>query len=215
MARPRQKLNERKEAEAVRRRLKKEPPGWRRERLVAVQLGLEGGQSLAQIATAVPRARSTIQEWFSRFREGGVELLLRDERAENRGAAGLLPEQARAGLATGLERGTWRTGSQIQRWLHQRHGLAAALPTVYKWLGKAGARLRVPRPSHVRKDPAAAETFKAGFLERRRALRLPKTRPRRSLCGAAQCGCWMTAARDSARPFGRRPKCRSLAAPSL
>jgi len=176
MARPRQKLNELKEAEAVRRRLKREPAGWRRERLVAVQLGLEGEQSLEQIATAVQHARSTIQEWFSRFREGGVALLLRDERAGNRGAVGLLDGEARKQLEAGLERGTWRTGPEIQRWLYKMHGITAALPTVYKWLGKAGARLRVPRPSHVKKDPAAAETFKAGLLESLRALHLPKAR---------------------------------------
>jgi putative transposase len=177
MARPRQKLDERKQAEAVRRRLKTEPPGWRRERLLAVQLGLEGEQSLEQIAAAVSHARSTIQEWFARFREGGLELLLRDERAGNRGAEGLLDEDASKQLEAGLERGTWRTGPEIQRWLHKAHGIAAALPTIYKWLGKAGARLRVPRPSHVKKEPAAAESFKERLVEKLRALELPKERP--------------------------------------
>lgn len=74
MARPRQKLEE--------------PPGARRERLMAVQLGLLGEQSLEQIAAAVGRARSTIQEWFARYRKGGVEGLLSDGRAGNPGAEG-------------------------------------------------------------------------------------------------------------------------------
>jgi transposase len=177
MARPRQKLDERKQADAVRRRLKKEPPGWRRERLLAVQLGMEGEQSLDQIAAAVSHARSTIQEWFARFREGGLELLLRDERAGNRGAAGLLEAEAKKQLEAGLSRGTWRTGPEIQRWLHKAHGVTAALPTIYKWLGKAGARLRVPRPSHVKKEPAAAESFKEDLAGRLHALQLPRGRP--------------------------------------
>lgn len=58
---------------------------------MAVQLGLMGEQSLEQIAAVVGRARSTIQEWFARYRKGGVELLLGDGRAENRGAEGLWP----------------------------------------------------------------------------------------------------------------------------
>lgn len=177
MARPRQKLDKPKQADAVRRRLKKEPPGWRRERLLAVQLGLEGGQSLEQIAETVSRARSTLQEWFARFREGGLELLLRDERAGNRGASGLLEAEAKGQLEAGLARGTWRTGPQIQRWLHKAHGVTAALPTIYKWLGKAGARLRVPRPSHVKKEPAAVDAFKEHLVECLRALQLPKERP--------------------------------------
>ncbi len=147
MARPRQKLDTRKQAEAVRRRLKEEPPGWRRERLLAVQLGLEGEQSLEQIAVAVGHARSTIQEWFARFREGGLELLLRDERAGNRGAQGLLDEEAKKQLEAGLERGIWRTGPEIQRWLHKVHGVAAALPTIYKWFLKSRRAAAGPAPT--------------------------------------------------------------------
>jgi transposase len=174
MARPRRKLDERKEAAAVRRRLKEEPPGWRRERLLAVQLGLEGEQSLEQVAVAVGHARSTIQQWFERFRAGGVEGLLHDERAANRGAEGLLDAETQKQFEAGLERGTWRTAPEIQRWLHKAHGVKAALPTVYRWLGKAGARLRVPRPSHCKKEPAAAEAFKESLVARMHALELPK-----------------------------------------
>ena len=39
--------------------------------------------------------------------------------------------------------------------------MEVALPTVYKYLGKCEARLKVPRPSHAKKDAAAAETFKS------------------------------------------------------
>lgn len=45
-------------------RLKKEPAGWRRERLLAIKLGLEGEPTLEQIAAGVGHARSTVQEWF-------------------------------------------------------------------------------------------------------------------------------------------------------
>src|SRR5262245_37254197 len=109
MARPRQKLDEHQEADAVARRLKKELPGWRRERLLAVQLGMEGELGLDEIAGAVGRARSTIQEWFARFRGGGLERLLSDGRAGNPGAEGLLHGKALEELHAGLAQGAWRT----------------------------------------------------------------------------------------------------------
>ena len=71
-------------------RLKTEPPGWRRECLLAVQLGLAGELSLDQIARSAGRARSTIQEWFDAYRTGGVDALLRDGRADNPGQPGKL-----------------------------------------------------------------------------------------------------------------------------
>ena len=144
---------------------------------MAVQLGLMGEQSLEQIAAAVGRARSTIQEWFARYRKGGVELLMGDGRAENRGAEGLLDEGMKKQFEAGLDKGLWRTAPQIQQWLGKEHGVAAALPTIYKWLGKAGARLRVPRPSHIKKDPAAAEAFKEELTAGLQALELPAGRP--------------------------------------
>jgi len=139
---------------------------------MAVQLGLMGEQSLEQIAAAVGRARSTIQEWFARYRKGGPPLLLGDARAQNRGAEGLLSAQVREQFEAGLRKGLWRTAPQIAQWLRKEHGICAALPTIYKWLGKAGARLRVPRPSHLKKDPAAGEAFKAQLAARLRAIEL-------------------------------------------
>jgi hypothetical protein len=53
MARPRTKLDRSGEADLVIRRLETEPPGARRERLLAVRLGLAGELGLAQIAQAV------------------------------------------------------------------------------------------------------------------------------------------------------------------
>ena len=48
-------------------RLKREPAGWRRERLLAVKLGLEGRLTLEEIAAHLGRARSCIQGWLDCF----------------------------------------------------------------------------------------------------------------------------------------------------
>lgn len=44
---------------------------------------------------------------------------------------------------------------------------------VWRWLKKAGGVLLVPRPSHSKKDPAAAERFRSGLSEKLESLELP------------------------------------------
>src|SRR3989440_12804650 len=105
MARPRQKLDWHRQCVSLQKQLKEEPPGWRRERLMAGQLGLLGEQNLEQIAAAVGRGRSTLQEWVSRYRQGGTPLLLEDRRAPNTGAQRLLGAEGRGPVAAGLGQG--------------------------------------------------------------------------------------------------------------
>jgi len=175
MSRPRAPIDRAKESQSVLQGLKKEPSGWKRERLLAVKLGLEGEASLDQIATALGRARSTIQIWLDRYREGGLGRLLEVRRG--RGPASELSEEAARDLRAGLVAGRWRTARQVREFLAKEHQLQASLSAVYKYLGKAGARLRVARPVHLKKDPAAAEAFKVTLAEKLTALELEPGRP--------------------------------------
>ena len=101
MARPRAKLDRCGEADLVRRRRHTEPPGARRERLLAVQMGLQGELGLDRIAQAVGRARATIQTWFDTYRQGGVDALLYDARRDNPGRPSELSGAALAEFAEG------------------------------------------------------------------------------------------------------------------
>lgn len=177
MARPRKILDEKKQSQQVLALASTEPAGWRRERLLAVKLGLEGELGLEKIAQAVGRARATIQTWFDAYRAGGVEGLLENHRGENTGPQSWLQGEAKAELLAGLARGRWRTASQLQCLLAKEHRLEVALSTVYKYLGKAGARLRVPRPSHAKKNPAQSAAFKSELAQRLEALCLEPGRP--------------------------------------
>lgn len=177
MGRPRAKLDECGEADLVVRRLHHEPPGARRERLLAVQLGLAGEWGLDRIAQAVGRSRATIQTWFDTYRRGGVDALLYDARQDNPGRPSALSGLALVELQKGLEAGRWRTVPQLQRWLAQVHGVKLALSSLYDRLGKVGARLRVPRKAHVKKDPAAPSEFRTELGAKLTALALPPDRP--------------------------------------
>lgn len=94
--------------------LKTESPGWRRECLLAVQLGLQGQHSLDQIAAATGRARSTIQTWFDTYRRGGVDALLHDARNDNTGGPGggpatvpSCPPRRNISGVSSIARGAW------------------------------------------------------------------------------------------------------------
>ncbi len=159
MGRPRNKLDSKAQASEVIDRLETEPPGWKRERLLAVKHGLEGEMSLEEIAVAIGRARSCIQRWFDIYRSGGLKRLLQKGHAG--GVESALKASVAAEMKEKLKEGKWRRAADVKSWLAQKHGVEVSLPTVYKYLGKCEARLKVPRPSHTRKDAAAAETFKS------------------------------------------------------
>lgn len=80
-------------------------------------------------------------------------------------------------LVAGLKAGRWRTAGQVAVWLQAEHGIEQAAQSLYRWLGKAGGALRVPRPAHVLQNPPAATAFRAELAERLEKLALPKDRP--------------------------------------
>jgi transposase len=156
--------------------LKSEPAGWRRERLLAVKLGLEGQLDLEEIAAHLGRARSCIQGWLDRFRCGGLDALLQPPKRGQGPASQLSPELAQA-LRQKLAAGEFRRAADAQRWLLEEGGLPVKLTTVYKYLKKAEARLKVPRPCHEKKDRWAAEAFREALAVHLAALELPLDRP--------------------------------------
>jgi transposase len=175
MARPRARLDTHGQVDAVAARLKGEPAGWRRERLLAVKFGLEGQLGLYEIAERLGRPRSVIQRWFDLLRQGGLERLLHKGRGP--GTPSRLTAEAAAALRQKLAAGTWRRAADAQRWLAETHGVVVGLAAVYKYLKRLGARLKVPRPCHEKHDPAAAEAFKATLGQKLRALKLPASQP--------------------------------------
>ena len=80
-------------------------------------------------------------------------------------------------LAAGLKSGRWRTAGQVAAWLQEEHGIKRAAKSLYRWLGKVGGALRVPRPAHVLQNPLARAAFRAELEERLKRLALPKDRP--------------------------------------
>ena len=103
MARPRKPLDVHGEKNAVLKLHSKEPSGWRRDRLTAIKLGLEGELSLDQIAEGVGRSRSVIQLWFDAYRKGGVAQLL--TKSSGRGRKSVITEQIMEEMKEKLQEG--------------------------------------------------------------------------------------------------------------
>ena len=166
MGRPRKPLDATADAKAVRARLKdKDLEGWQRQRLQAVQLGLGKTLSLPQIAQEAGISPRSVGVWFEAFRQGGVQGLLA-RKPKGSGPASWLDAQSAAQFKAELDKGRWRRAHDARRWLESKLGRKLTLIVTYKYLGKCEARLKVPRPTHTKKDPAKLEAFRAELCEK-------------------------------------------------
>jgi transposase len=158
MGRKREKLDIQNQSKEVLNRLKKEPAGIVRERLLAVSLGLKGDLSLKEIAGRMGRSRATIQTWFDNYRAGGIEGLLPSDAP--RGFPGALHEKARKELQKKLAKGSFRRVEDARVWLEKMHRVSLSQSRVGALLGKLGARLKVVRPRHPNSCDLKRECFR-------------------------------------------------------
>ncbi len=138
-----------------------------KERLQVVQWATGGQHTLADLARLAGRARSTIQVWLGDFSAGGLARLLEREAPPGKPSP-IAAAEVQAQLQAGLQAGQWRTAGQVAAWLKEKHGIERATKSLYYWLGKAGGTLRVPRPCHVKQDPAAAAAFRSELVPKRK-----------------------------------------------
>ena len=166
MGRPRKPLDATADAKAVRARLKdKDLAGWQRQRLQAAQLGLARVLSLPAIAEEVGVSPRTVGSWFEAFRQGGLAGLLA-RKPKGGGPASWLDEPRATEFKAELDKGRWPWAHDARCWLEKKLGRRLTLVVTYKYLGKCEARLKVPRPTHTKKDPARVEAFRAELCEK-------------------------------------------------
>ena len=96
MARKRGKLDFKNETAGIGKRHRAEKTGWKKERLLAIKLLLEGELDIAAVARLVGRHRNSINDWIKLFRNGGIEALLK--RGEGSGRKGKMTAEAKAEL---------------------------------------------------------------------------------------------------------------------
>ncbi|MDP1581567.1 MAG: IS630 family transposase [Candidatus Didemnitutus sp.] len=137
---------------------------WARQRLMVMKLVAQHELSAAQIAEAVGVGRSTVFRYLDKFLEGGVKGLL--HREHKGGPVPTLQGAEREVFLEQLRQGRFRRAKEAQAWIKEHTKRDLALSSVYTLLGKAGGVLKVPRKTHAKKDPLAAEIFKFTLPER-------------------------------------------------
>lgn len=173
MARTRGKLDHKNEAQEVVNRYRTEKVVWKKERLLTIKLLLETDQSYKQVADIVGRARSIVQVWAKAFQDGGLEgLLVRGTTRSGRKSR--LTKAAQEEMVEKLKQGSFRTAKQFQGWLKDEHNVELSEKGIYYHLGKLGGRLKVPRPSHLKKDEHKEHEFRETLAEKLIELNLPK-----------------------------------------
>ncbi len=133
--------------ERIQALLKTEATGWRTQRLVALRLGFDPGNSDDDISEAVGKSKATIYRWFATYREGGLEAVL------TRGYKGTKSvnynEDVQAFLKNGLATSRWNTAVQAQQQLESHFGRRFSYRTVWRWLKKVAGVLRVVRSANA------------------------------------------------------------------
>lgn len=122
------------------------------QRLTALYL-LKSGQAKnrVQVAERLGVDRMSVGHWLSAYETGGLEKLL--ERGYAPGRVSILNEDQQAILRGELQKPKgFQSYVEIQAYIAQTFGIKMNYKTVYAMVhDKWGAKLKVPRPSHVKK----------------------------------------------------------------
>lgn len=103
---------------------------------------------------------ATITRWLNLYRKGGLNQLLEIKKAPGKSA--LISGKPLEALQEKLSEPTgFNSYGEVQTWLQQKYGIRAAYQTVHKTVKyKLGAKLKTPRPSHIKKNEQAEQHFK-------------------------------------------------------
>lgn len=133
-----------------------------KERLqVLYWLKQDHAPSISTIAQAIGKHRSTVQTWLSKYRQGGIELMV--ERGKSLGGVRVIPQWAEAALAKRLEQEDegFRSYGEVQEWLRETLGIEAEYHAVYQMTRyRLKAKLKVVRPQHSKQVSEQREAFK-------------------------------------------------------
>lgn len=134
-----------------------------RDRYRVALLALRGWEKL-DIAEAVGLARSSVETWAYRYRDGGLEALVAKKQ---KGATPRLPrekyEEFKQRMISAPKEGDGvcsLRGKDAVHILNKEFGVSYKLPGVYKLLHRLELSCLTPRPRHEKNDPAKMEAFK-------------------------------------------------------
>lgn len=141
-----------------------ETPSAKERLQVLYWLKQENAPSISAIAKAIGKHRNTLQTWLGMYRTGGIEAML--VVGKSPGGVRVIPQWAEAALAKRLEEPEhgFHSYGEVQQWLEETLGVKAEYHAVYQMTRyRLKAKLKAPRPEHIKQDPQQREAFKKTF----------------------------------------------------
>ncbi|HJW28562.1 MAG TPA: helix-turn-helix domain-containing protein [Saprospiraceae bacterium] len=132
-----------------------------KERIQALYLlRNERAKTLQDLADFLGRSISTIESWLTRYRTKGVLGLLAWNYSGGQPPA--IPEPVLTELREKLSQlPAFKSYGEIQQWLKEEYGLEIHYKTVHQTVHyKLKAKLKVARPTHIKRDDTAVVEFK-------------------------------------------------------
>ena len=131
---------------------------WARRRLLVVRLIAQHDLTVAEIMKVADVSRQTVFTYRDRVVSGGVTKLL--QRGKAPGNRPVVRGAVQAEFLARLAEGKFRRAKDAQAWIKKRTRQSLTESGVRKILRRLGGKLKVPRKSHAKKDPAKAAAFK-------------------------------------------------------
>ena len=149
-------------AETLKKLLKNAKTPQEKERIETIYwLKTKTVETVKQIAIMLGRNRVTVQKWLRKYREGGLNLLLEPKKNVG-GRPRSIPQDVVEKLQQELRNPEgFDSYDEIRLWLKTCFDLDVAYRTVHQLVRyDLKAKLKVPRPLHIKQNQEAREEFK-------------------------------------------------------
>lgn len=145
-----------------------------RDRARVILAVSSGNIGYRELIKKFDRSNGAISAWLTLWRTGGFEALMTIGKSTGRRPQVNVAEKA--AIRTEVSTGNYRTAKQIGGWMRRELGITLKRSTLYYTLARVGAALKVPRPSHIKKDQAATDNFHNDVIDKLEAIPLDRNK---------------------------------------